>query len=119
MDFKGVKEARLWCPNFKIKWTKLPPREGKDHQSLQGWVNNSHLNIFFKFSNPRECSVLVSTDVAAMGLDVKDLNLSINIGNFEPSGDGSTCLLPAMPKMQWKEDLKKDILKLTLLSLIQ
>ena len=28
----------------------------------------------------RDSSVLVSTDVAAMGLDVKDLNLSINIG---------------------------------------
>ena len=28
----------------------------------------------------RTCSVLVSTDVAAMGLDVADLNLSINIG---------------------------------------
>ena len=32
-----------------------------------------------KVLNCRGSSVLVSTDVAAMGLDVKDLNLSINI----------------------------------------
>lgn len=30
----------------------------------------------------RACSVLVSTDVAAMGLDVSDLNLCINIGKI-------------------------------------
>ena len=31
----------------------------------------------------RAVSVLVSTDVAAMGLDVMDLNISVNIGLIE------------------------------------
>ena len=31
--------------------------------------------------NVRVSSVLICTDVAAMGLDVDDLNMSINIGN--------------------------------------
>ena len=35
----------------------------------------------------RAVSVLVSTDVAAMGLDVMDLNISVNIGLIEIISD--------------------------------
>ena len=36
----------------------------------------------FFVSTQRVSCILVSTDVAAMGLDVPDLNLSVNIGKY-------------------------------------
>ena len=51
----------------------------------------------------RAVSVLVSTDVAAMGLDVMDLNISVNIGLIKIIADKFlTKLISGLPKSCWK-----------------
>ena len=50
----------------------------------EGWVFGfiiAHLFYSF-FTCCSKCHVFVCTDVAGMGIDVKDLNFSINIGRY-------------------------------------
>ena len=52
-----------------------------EHVKVKNILRNSQFWSFEIFRITfRGASVLVSTDVAAMGLDVSDLNLSVNIG---------------------------------------
>ena len=47
--------------------------------------------------------MLVCTDVAAMGLDVSDLNLSVNIGNIDTNTSKKlTKQILGVPKSAWK-----------------
>ena len=47
--------------------------------------------------------MLVCTDVAAMGLDVNDLNLSVNIGNWNQTREFLYAKnIPGVPKSAWK-----------------
>ena len=72
------------------------PKKKEEHAQKKRWGGEINIALhlmegthFFRFQrtsiqgyklNSRAVSVLVSTDVAAMGLDVMDLNLSVNIG---------------------------------------
>ena len=48
--------------------------------SLERGTETMDFALFIHYHPIRICSVLVSTDVAGMGLDVEDLNVCINIG---------------------------------------
>ena len=58
--------------------------EGESDEGFQRRVSASQNKLILSKNEKlsRLCQVLVCTDVAGMGLDTQDLNLSINIGNI-------------------------------------
>ena len=57
-------------------------------------------------------SILICTDVASMGLDVKDLNLVINIGKLATFVKEVVCQKPRLRKVQKKDKNHKNSWKL-------
>ena len=70
----------------------------------EGWVQvKNQLILSNNEKLSRLCRVLVCTDVAGMGLDTQDLNLSINIGNiFYSQVLWEYHSVPGIPKSSWK-----------------